>query len=63
MTFLVHLKVKPPVWVKIDADRVVNSDNGAESVFMFYKDKEKSVGKVVAAFPVANVLYVVKEKE
>ena len=62
MTFLVHLKVKPPVKVKIDADRVVNSEKGAESVFIFYKDREKSVGKVVAAFPVANVMYVVKEQ-
>ena len=54
-----NTKAKRSSWmtrrVAIDADRVVNSDNGAESVFMFYKDKEKSVGKVVAAFPLVGV--------
>ena len=53
MGFLVHLKDKDSP-VRIDADRVVPD----KEVFLFFKDAESAA---LAAFPVANVSYVVKE--
>ena len=54
MFYLVHLKDKDDP-VRIEADRMINNDPEA---VLFYKS---GTGQPVAAFPHANVSYVVEE--